>query len=245
MEIRTLGTGSGKPSPQLNTSCVLVKTAGATFLLDAGEGCSRLLLKAGIGAQELDAVLITHLHPDHVSGVFMLIQMLYLAGRTKALNLYLPEREDEFLALLQMFYTFPVRFDFELKILPISEISSDFPGLSCYKNDHLIGYRDLVQHRHLPNQLCSYSLKVSSAAGNFVYSSDLSSIDSIADFIKGAHTLLVDAGHPATEQIQKLQDYGISRILLTHEPRFETKQWLAQNPDPRYREAADGEIYHI
>lgn len=245
MDIRVLGIGSGLPSLERYNSCVLVNSDTQSFLFDAGECCSRLLLKTGIGMDELDAIIITHLHPDHFSGIFMLIQMLYLAKRKKPLNLYLPERESEFLQILQMMYTFPSRFGFELRILALDTITEEYPQLSFQKNDHLIGYKQVITQNQLPHQLRSYSLKLSSAKGDFVYSSDLTTTDSIAPFLRGAHTVLLDAGHPALQQIQKLQNYGIERILLTHEPRPEIREWLAQNPDHRYQIATDHTIYHI
>jgi hypothetical protein len=39
----------------------------------------------------------------------MVIQMFYLQGRKKELNIYLPEREHEFPKILEMFYTFQER----------------------------------------------------------------------------------------------------------------------------------------
>jgi ribonuclease BN (tRNA processing enzyme) len=245
MEFWALGTGSGMPSASLDCSSILVRSEDHTFLFDAGEGVTKSLISMGMAPNELDAVLITHLHPDHVSGIFMLVQMLYLGGRKKPLSLYLPEREEEFEAIFRIFYTFFEKFSFKLRLLPLAEVNKEFEALTCKENDHLVGYSQIIRRNALPNRQKAYSLRLQSPGGDFVYSSDLETVDSIAEFCVAAHTILVDAGHPETSQIQKLKDLDIQRILLTHESRAETRMWLAENPDPRFEEAVQGAKYII
>lgn len=245
MDIHVLGAGSGMPSKNLNSSAVFVRTGQGAFLLDCGEGSSRALVNMDLEADELDAVIITHLHPDHVSGILLLIQMLYLARREKPLHLFLPERSTQFLALLRSCYTFPQKFSFQLLVHDIEELTGIFPAVLYLLNDHLSGYKEIVKQNNYDNQLKAYSIRINSPGGDFVYSSDIATSDSIRDLLSGAHTILVDAGHPEPEQILKLKNYGFSSILLTHEPKAELLSAIDFYPGSPFEIAQENKLYRI
>jgi len=67
MEVVTLGTGSPLPDPNRAGSAILVRAAGATFLVDCGRGVVMRLAAAGVLPPMLDRLLLTHLHSDHVA----------------------------------------------------------------------------------------------------------------------------------------------------------------------------------
>ena len=94
MRFIILGSGPGIPQMDKNLSSIYVQTEHANLLLDCGDGCAKRLLQLGKSGDHLDAVLISHYHPDHIAGIFMLLQMLYLQDRRKALTIYVPERPE-------------------------------------------------------------------------------------------------------------------------------------------------------
>jgi ribonuclease Z len=67
MEIVLLGTGNPLPDPQRAGPATLVRAGAVTFLVDCGRGVTQRLAAAGSGAGQLTAVLITHLHSDHIT----------------------------------------------------------------------------------------------------------------------------------------------------------------------------------
>ena len=69
IEVVLLGTGSPLPDPQRAGPATLVRAGGRSFLVDAGRGVVMRLAAAGSGPNQLDAVLLTHLHSDHVTDV--------------------------------------------------------------------------------------------------------------------------------------------------------------------------------
>ncbi|MFQ8803951.1 MAG: MBL fold metallo-hydrolase [Alistipes indistinctus] len=67
-------------------------------MVDCGEGTQKQLRSAGINPLKLNAVFITHLHGDHVFGLFGLISTMGLMGRRTPLKVYAPRPFDEILA---------------------------------------------------------------------------------------------------------------------------------------------------
>jgi len=65
--ITLLGTGSPMPSPDRAGPATLISAGDEHYLVDAGRGVLMRLAAAGLGAPNLSAVLITHLHSDHIT----------------------------------------------------------------------------------------------------------------------------------------------------------------------------------
>jgi ribonuclease BN (tRNA processing enzyme) len=64
MELLVLGCHAGMPAGGQASSGYLVATSRCRVLLDCGPGVAAALSAHG-GAGGLDAIVVTHLHPDH------------------------------------------------------------------------------------------------------------------------------------------------------------------------------------
>ena len=60
------------------------------YLVDAGEGTQQQMFRYGINPLKLRAVFISHLHGDHVYGLFPLLSTLGLCGKKTSLKIYAP-----------------------------------------------------------------------------------------------------------------------------------------------------------
>ncbi|MDQ3385314.1 MAG: ribonuclease Z [Actinomycetota bacterium] len=67
LTVTLLGTGSPLPDPDRAGPATLVSAAADHYLVDAGRGVLMRLAAVGIGAGQLTAVLLTHLHSDHIT----------------------------------------------------------------------------------------------------------------------------------------------------------------------------------
>ena len=67
IEVVMLGTGSPIPDPNRAGPATLVRAGGAAFLVDAGRGVLLRGAAVGAAAGQLTAVLLTHLHSDHIT----------------------------------------------------------------------------------------------------------------------------------------------------------------------------------
>ncbi|HIJ83859.1 MAG: beta-lactamase domain protein [Magnetococcales bacterium] len=92
MKCIVLGSGTGIPSPSRNSAGYFLEAGGLNLLVDCGPGTMRRLVRARKGIANLDAVFITHTHPDHVSDLTPIIHALRVGGggRRKKLTVYGP-----------------------------------------------------------------------------------------------------------------------------------------------------------
>jgi ribonuclease Z len=67
LTLTVLGTGSPIPDPRRAGSASLVVAGATRLLIDAGRGVLMRLAAAGVLPPMLDAVLLTHLHSDHIT----------------------------------------------------------------------------------------------------------------------------------------------------------------------------------
>lgn len=69
LEIVFLGTSASAPSVRRGLPSTMIMYRDRRFLVDAGEGTQRQLLRSGLGFKRLDTILLTHGHLDHVLGI--------------------------------------------------------------------------------------------------------------------------------------------------------------------------------
>jgi hypothetical protein len=88
----TLGTRSG-PTADLHraqSSNVLI-TNGVAYIIDAGDGLSRRLIRLGVDFRDIGNIFITHPHSDHTAGLGALMMWLYDRGNpTRVVGIYGP-----------------------------------------------------------------------------------------------------------------------------------------------------------
>ncbi|KLI07283.1 ribonuclease Z [Mycolicibacterium conceptionense] len=67
IEVTLLGTGSPIPDSERAGPSTLVRAGDQMFLIDCGRGVLQRLAAVGAGANQLSALLLTHLHSDHIA----------------------------------------------------------------------------------------------------------------------------------------------------------------------------------
>jgi ribonuclease Z len=96
MKVTLLGTGSPLPDPRRAGPATLVQTSGTTVLVDCGRAVLLRLTAAGVLPMTLDALLITHLHSDHVTDLNDIITTHWIMSpESRALRIYGPPRVRE------------------------------------------------------------------------------------------------------------------------------------------------------
>ncbi len=87
-EIIFLGTSASAPSAKRGLAAQVIKHDEYRFLIDCGEGTQRQILQSGIGFKNLNHILITHGHLDHILGLAGLFSTFMRWEAIDAINIY-------------------------------------------------------------------------------------------------------------------------------------------------------------
>ena len=92
-----LGTASAMPVATRNQSAQALQVHGRLFLMDAGEGVQTQMVRYRVPMAKLEAVFISHVHGDHVYGLFGLLSTFGMGGRMVPLHVYGPANLSPFI----------------------------------------------------------------------------------------------------------------------------------------------------
>lgn len=87
-ELTVLGSSSALPTSTKFPSAHVLNVHERFFLIDCGEGTQIQLRKAKIRFGKINHIFISHIHGDHVFGLFGILSTFQLLGRKTPLHLY-------------------------------------------------------------------------------------------------------------------------------------------------------------
>jgi len=117
MKLTVLGSSSALPTSQRYPSAHVLNAHERLFLIDCGEGTQMQLRKCRIKFGKINNIFISHLHGDHVFGLYGLLSTFNLMGRENTLSLYAPE--NYLPMLLSHLRDFDINLNFEINFVPL------------------------------------------------------------------------------------------------------------------------------
>ena len=90
IDLTLLGCGGNVPMPNRFLSSLFINYKGSKILIDCGEGTQVAMKKYNCGCKNIDLILITHLHGDHIIGLIGLLQTMGNSGKTDDLTIVGP-----------------------------------------------------------------------------------------------------------------------------------------------------------
>jgi len=113
MEAFILGAGGTMPLPNRHLTSVLLRREGEVFLFDAGEGTQVSLRALNLKWKKISAILISHTHADHVTGLPGMLMLSSQVDRDEPLYVIGPPRIAEYVEsnrkALEMYINFEIR----------------------------------------------------------------------------------------------------------------------------------------
>ena len=83
-----LGSASAVPSEDHENTHILVESGQHMLLVDCPGNPVVRLSQAGVDINQLTGIILTHFHPDHVSGFAPLLMSMWLVGRKQPITVY-------------------------------------------------------------------------------------------------------------------------------------------------------------
>jgi ribonuclease Z len=118
MKLTVLGSSSALPTSGRYPSAHVLNAHERLFLIDCGEGTQMQLRKTRLRFAKINHVFISHIHGDHVFGLYGLLSTFSLMGRTNPIHLYAPENYDKILR--SHLSDFDINLSFEIDFVPLS-----------------------------------------------------------------------------------------------------------------------------
>jgi ribonuclease Z len=87
LDVLFLGTAGAVPTARRAPAATLVRRGGERILIDCAEGTQRQLLRSSAGLADVDLVLLTHFHADHVLGLPGMMKTFALRDREAPLRI--------------------------------------------------------------------------------------------------------------------------------------------------------------
>ncbi len=218
MTLYLLGTGAAISDPHRTTTMLAVSDGSSTLAVDCGGDLVQRLLAAGIDLATLDGLVLTHEHPDHVSGFPLVVEKLWLAGRRRPIPVYGPAP-----ALVQA-QTLWASFNTEgwvgVPTVAWHEVD-DAPEAEVVRTDVWHVTAAPVEH-----PVPTIGLRIEHASGRVVaYSCDTSPCENVVTLAREAGVLVHEAtGHlpgvhsSVEDAAETAAKAGAHRLLLVHLP---------------------------
>jgi ribonuclease Z len=194
-----LGSANAVPDGEHENTHLAVVGRESTLLIDCASNPIVRLSQAGIQLDKISGIILTHFHPDHVSGTPLLLMNLWLLGRKKPLDIFgLPHTLDRLEGLLD-FYEWshwPNFFPVTFHRLPEEDLF-----LVVDTDDYRV-YTSPVRHL-IPT--IGLRIEFASSGKSLAYSCDTQPCQEVVNLAAGVDVLLHEAtgatpGHSSAEQ---------------------------------------------
>lgn len=217
MLVTILGSASGLPEANRAHASLALHNKERIVLLDAGEGACSALARWGLDPLKLKKIYITHTHPDHCVGLFMILQYLHMKRHRKRLDIYLPEDAlPAFQPFMNQLYLVRGEINPDFRLLPLRKKHTITRGwtLQTYPTQHLQRWQELG----LPGiGTQAFAFRVSSRDRSLFYSGDIADFSDISAVVCRRDLLVLEGAHiDIGRVVEWALETGLKRLVMTH-----------------------------
>jgi len=219
VKLTVLGSGTGWPRLDRNAPGYLVKS-DINLLLDMGPCVIKQLLKIGVTLENIDAIFISHFHPDHVTDLIpFLFATRYEMGykRRDSVKIYACEGFNKFLSLLNQAFDGTIEpAEGVIEIVELPRIKKYVFSLGDFE-----AITTPVKHREE-----SLAIRLEKEGKAVVYSGDTGYCEEIVELAEEADLLIIECSnsiqgepshHLAPEEVALIAKRAkVKTLLISH-----------------------------
>ena len=216
VHVRFLGTGDNFGSGGRFQACIHVDAGGTRFLIDCGASSLIAMKRAGMHTDQIDAILVSHLHGDHFGGIpFFILDAQLISRRQAPLVIAGPPGLTRRLQeAMEVFYpgSSQVERQFAIQCMELAENETTAVG------DLTVLPVAVIHGSGAP----SYALRVGCAGKTIAYSGDTEWTDALRLIADGADLFICES-YFFEKQMKNHINY---RTLMTHRAELGCKRLI-------------------
>lgn len=214
MKLTIIGNWGGYPAKGGASSAYLLEKDDYKMMLDFGSGALSKLQQY-INVTELDAVILSHYHADHIADIGVLQHALYvenlLQQKEKVVEIY-AHQENEF---------------------EFHKLADDYTKAVKYRPHDVLNLGPFfIRFLKTKHSVPCYGMRITDGTSTIVYTADSAFQEEWIKFSKDADLLLADtnfyadqdgteAGHMTSEEVGLIAERAnVKELMLTHLPHF-------------------------
>lgn len=195
---------------------MVLDSGDSKILIDCAGSPTSRVMRAGLNFTELDCLIVTHHHPDHIYGVPSLLMNLWLLGRRGSFPIYGPQRALQVIKKTMDLYEWDTWRDvlsLELHEIPLEPdtpvVSDGTVSITAVPMAHLIPTIGLRMTNHQTGKV-------------LVYTSDTMRDPNVVHLARDAYILIHEAtgeyyGHSTgADAAYNALEAGARRLVLIH-----------------------------
>lgn len=217
--VHLLGTGAGVSGPERTTTMLAFESGGQSIVVDCGGDVIQRLMHAGVDPAGIEALIVSHEHPDHVAGFPLFMEKIWLLGRRHPIPVYgIRPALDQARRVWEAFRTggwegVPEIVEHEVRLEPGAPLlSNERWRITAAPGIHGVPVIGMRVEDAATGRVCAYSCDTAKCA-------DITEMSRGADLLIHEATGVTLGGHTTyVEAAEVAREAGARKLVLVHLP---------------------------